>query len=85
MENNDFDNCECVPSRMVRWDEDLDLITSLGPLNTNQNTRGRFLNDGEFKQIFNTREFEALDHNTKMTMMWDQLTKIRKVKCQDWS
>lgn len=34
--------------------------------------------------MFNTREYQKLDHGIKMDMMWNQLTKVKKVKCQDF-
>ena len=87
-EENGFRNCDCVPSRMVDWDTDPDYMADMPP-----GTDGKPIEDfennkfpnGEFHLVFNSREFQALDHGTKMDMLWKQLTKVKKVKCQDWN
>ena len=56
MENNDFDNCECVPARLVDWDSDEEMRTSTVPLIVTQIGNGR-LERKEFDKIFNTREY----------------------------
>ena len=80
---NDFQDCECVPARTVKWDTDPDMMTDMTPLNKTQIKNKQLQND-KFHMIFNSREYQALSHETKMEMLWDQLTKVKKVKCQDW-
>ena len=48
----------------------------------NQEIRKREYRDNH--QIFNTPNYQELDREVKMEMLWDQLMKVRKVKCQDW-
>ena len=31
---NDWQDCECIPPRMIKWDKDPDFKTDLSPLNT---------------------------------------------------
>ena len=47
----------------------------------------QFIKKKEYRvnhQIFNTPNYQVLDRETKMEMLWEQLMKVRKVKCQDW-
>ena len=81
-EQNNFKHCGCVPARMVKWDTDTNRKTDMSLLGVSQVANKKYQN-GKFHQMFNTREYQALNHSQKMEMMWDQLTKIRKVKCQD--
>ena len=37
-----------------------------------------------FEEFFNSDEYQALEHSDKMDLLWAQLTKVPKVKCQDF-
>lgn len=80
---NGFADCMCVPAGLINWDRDDDYKTDMGPLGVTSLTNSGLVNS-RWHLVMNSREFQALDHQTKMDMLWDQLTKVRKVKCQDW-
>ena len=77
---NDFSDCDCVPPRLVEWDSDANMMTDMSELGTDKLAHRGLYKNG-FHLIFNSREYQALDHDVKMKMMWEQLTKVKKVKC----
>ena len=69
-EEKGFKGCGCVPPRMVKWDTDENMKTSMdllgdGPL------ANRGISTRDFHTVFNSREYQELTHDLKMKMMWD--------------
>ena len=72
-----------MPPRLVKWDNDPDMKADISELGVEKLKNKRLDNDNFF-QLFNSREYQKLDHSKKMDLMWTQLTKVKKVKCQDF-
>ena len=61
-ELNNFEDCDCVPARMVKWDTDSDKKTDMSLLGVSQVANRKYQNRN-FHQMFNTREYQALNHS----------------------
>ena len=55
-EANDWKGCGCVPPRMVKWDTDENMKTSMELLGVDQ-LANRGLSNDEFHTVFNSREY----------------------------
>ena len=80
---NDFADCDCIPGRheIVDWVFDLELRTDITDLDDQTIVKSEYRNN---HQIFNTPNYQVLNRQRKADMLWKQLLKVRKVKCQDW-
>ena len=80
---NDWADCDCIPGRheIVDWVFDADLRTDITDLDDETITQKEYRNG---HQIFNTPNYQVLDRHRKADMLWKQLLKVRKAKCQDW-
>ena len=54
-----------MPARLVDWDNDDEVRASIAPLLISSIGEGR-IGRNKFKHMFNSVEFQALDHHTKM-------------------
>ena len=59
-----------MPARFVDWDDDPKYMTDVTLLDVDE-LASPWLSKENAHRIFNTREYQALDHGTKMKMMWD--------------
>ena len=58
-----------MPARFIDWDSDPKYMTDMSLLELEGELASPWLS-GNFHRIFNTREYQALDHGTKMEMLW---------------
>ena len=54
--DNDFQNCDCVPPRLVKWDTDAEMMTDMSELGTDR-LANRGLSNNDFHLVFNSREY----------------------------